>query len=155
MLGIIYAESAFAMARMMQVLNEGAEISESGVNIRGAGDECDTYSWKIGSTEDAKYIGKGNAGDFSNLERTTIEDILSRIPEDAVRRELVPEVGKVTEGFEYKWMQDGKIFRVRIHGIDASATAGSNTTNGWGVRVQKGKKIFVPCFNGIPTAWYY
>ena len=103
-----------------------------------------TYSWKIGSTEDAKYIGKGNVGDFSNLEGTTIEDILSRIPEDAVRRELVPEVGKVTEGFEYKWMQDGKTFRVRIHGIDASAPAGSNAANGWVVRVQQGKKYLSP-----------
>ena len=87
--------------------------TESRVNIRGAGNEGGTYSWKIGSTEDTKYIG--NVGDFSNLEGATIEDILSRIPEDAVCRELIPEVGKVTEGFEYKWMQDGKTLANSIH----------------------------------------
>ena len=61
---------------------------------------------------------------------------------DAVRRELIPEVGKVTEGFEYKWVQDGKTYRVRIHGADASAPAGSNVANGWVVRVQQGEKIW-------------
>lgn len=102
------------------------------------------YSWKIGSAEDAKYLGKGNVGDFSNLEGATIEEVLSRIPEEAVRRELIPEVGKVTEGFEYKWVQDGKTYRVRIHGADASAPAGSNAANGWVVRVQQGKKYLSP-----------
>ena len=102
------------------------------------------YSWKIGSAEDAKYLGKGNVGDFSNLEGATIEEVLSRIPEEAVRRELIPEVGKVTEGFEYKWVQDGKTYRVRIHGADASAPAGSNAANGWVVRVQQGKKYLDP-----------
>lgn len=120
------------------------DVGKSAAEDAGKVVESGTYSWKIGSTEDAKYIGKGNVGDFSNLEGTTIEDILSRIPEDAVRRELIPEVGKVTEGFEYKWMQDGKTFRVRIHGIDASAPAGSNAANGWVVRVQQGKKYLSP-----------
>ena len=120
------------------------DVGKSAAEDAGKIVESGTYSWKIGSTEDAKYIGKGNVGDFSNLEGTTIEDILSRIPEDAVRRELIPEVGKVTEGFEYKWMQDGKTFRVRIHGIDASAPAGSNAANGWVVRVQQGKKYLSP-----------
>ena len=52
--------------------------------------------------------------------------------------------GKVTEGFEYKWVQDGKTYRVRIHGIDESAPAGSNAANGWVVRVQKGKRYLDP-----------
>ena len=133
----------------VEVVRKTTEDSVEDVGKNAAEDagkivESGTYSWKIGSTEDAKYIGKGNVGDFSNLEGTTIEDILSRIPEDAVRRELIPEVGKVTEGFEYKWMQDGKTFRVRIHGIDASAPAGSNAANGWVVRVQQGKKYLSP-----------
>lgn len=78
------------------------------------------------------------------MEGATIEEVLSRIPEDAVRRELIPEVGKVTEGFEYKWVQDGKTYRVRIHGADASAPAGSNAANGWVIRVQQGKKYLDP-----------
>ena len=112
-----------------------AEITENNHKINGSVIEGDTYSWKIGSTEDIQYLGKGNVGDFSDLEGTTIEDILSRIPEDAIRRDLIPEVGKVTEGFEYKWTHNGKTFRVRIHGIDASAPAGSNAANGWVVRI--------------------
>lgn len=109
--------------------------------------ESGRYSWKIGSAEDAKYLGKGNFSNFSNfsnLEGATIEEVLSRIPEDAVRRELIPEIEKVTEGFEYKWVQDGKTYRVRIHGADASAPAGSNAANVWVVRVQQGKKYLDP-----------
>ena len=34
--------------------------------------------------------------------------------------------------------------QLRIHGIDASAPAGSNATNGWVVRVQQGKKYLSP-----------
>lgn len=94
--------------------------------------------------EDAKYLGKGTVGDFSNLEGARIEEVLSRIPKDAVRRELVPEVGKVTEGFEYKWIHEGKTYRVRIHGADKSAPVGSNAANGWIVRVQQGKKYLDP-----------
>ena len=142
------AEDAGKAGKGLEEAAKGAESAaeDAGKAGKTAGKvgESGTYSWKIGSTEDAKYIGKGNVGDFSNLEGTTIEDILSRIPEDAVRRELIPEVGKVTEGFEYKWMQDGKTFRVRIHGIDASAPAGSNAANGWVVRVQQGKKYLSP-----------
>ena len=142
------AEDAGKAGKGLEGAAKGAESAaeDAGKAGKTAGKvgESGTYSWKIGSTEDAKYIGKGNVGDFSNLEGTTIEDILSRIPEDAVRRELIPEVGKVTEGFEYKWMQDGKTFRVRIHGIDASAPAGSNAANGWVVRVQQGKKYLSP-----------
>lgn len=102
------------------------------------------YSWKSGYQGDLKFLGKGNVGDFSKLEGMTIEDVLSRIPKDATRRELTPQIGKVTEGFEYKWVQDGKTYRVRIHGIDESAPAGSNAANGWVVRVQKGKRYLDP-----------
>ena len=34
--------------------------------------------------------------------------------------------------------------QLRIHGIDASAPAGSNSANGWVVRVQQGKKYLSP-----------
>ena len=125
-------------------LEGAAKGAESAAEDAGKVVESGTYSWKIGSAEDAKYLGKGNIGDFSNLEGATIEEVLSRIPEDAVRRELIPEVGKVTEGFEYKWVQDGKTYRVRIHGADASAPAGSNAANGWVIRVQQGKKYLDP-----------
>ena len=38
----------------------------------------------------------------------------------------------------------GKIYRVRVHGPDASAPSGSNAANGWVVRVQQGKKYMDP-----------
>ena len=34
--------------------------------------------------------------------------------------------------------------RVRVHGPDASAPAGSNASEGWVVRVQEGKKYLDP-----------
>ncbi|MEK4171456.1 polymorphic toxin type 30 domain-containing protein [Lysinibacillus sp. FSL L8-0312] len=88
--------------------------------------------------------GTGKVGDFRNLEGTSIDEIISRIPSDASRRELKPVEGKVTEGFEYKWTQDGKTMRVRVHGPDPSAPPGSNAAKGWIVRVQEGKKYLDP-----------
>ena len=78
------------------------------------------------------------------MEGASIDEIISRIPSDASRRELKPVEGKVTEGFEYKWTQDGKTMRVRVHGPDPSAPPGSNAAKGWIVRVQEGKKYLDP-----------
>ncbi|MHC5392086.1 polymorphic toxin type 30 domain-containing protein [Listeria welshimeri] len=100
---------------------------------------------KIKKASGAGGLGSGNVGDFSNLQGTSIDDILSRIPKDANKRVLTPQPGKVTEGFEYTWKaSDGTKMTVRVHGPDASAPAGSNAANGWIVRVQKGKKYLDP-----------
>ncbi|MEI3613635.1 polymorphic toxin type 30 domain-containing protein [Pseudogracilibacillus sp. SO30301A] len=53
-------------------------------------------------------------------------------------------VGKVTEGFEYKWTEEGVTIRVRVHGPDPSAPIGSNAADNWIVRVQQGKKYLDP-----------
>ncbi len=102
------------------------------------------YSWKDGIETDRKYLGTGRVGDFSDLKGKPIEEVLTRIPSEAIRRELVPKVGKVMEGFEYKWVQNGKTYRARIHGIDASAPEGSNAAKGWILRIQEGKKYLDP-----------
>ncbi len=81
-------------------------------------------------------------GDFTNLENSTVDDILDRIPDDAILRELRPVEGGVTEGFEFKWVQDGQTYRIRVHNADSSAPVGSNAANGWVVRIKKG-------------SWYY
>ncbi|WP_243521877.1 polymorphic toxin type 30 domain-containing protein [Bacillus pseudomycoides] len=115
-------------------------VKETGEKVFGSGE-------KNGGKEasGAGKLGTGNIGDFSNIQGATIDDILSRIPKDAPKRDLSPQPGKVTEGFEYKWeAPDGSTMRVRVHGPDASAPAGSNAANGWIVRVQKGKKYFDP-----------
>ena len=80
-------------------------------------------------------------GDFSNLKGATSKEILEAIPENASSRILRPIDGKVTEGIEYKWVENGVTNRVRIHGPDASAPVGSNARDGWVVRVQKGSKF--------------
>ncbi|MBC1519024.1 hypothetical protein HB877_08765 [Listeria welshimeri] len=110
------------------------------LNVKGSGE-----SGIIKKASGAGGLGSGNVGDFSNLQGTSIDDILSRIPKDANKRVLTPQPGKVTEGFEYTWKaSDGTKMTVRVHGPDASAPAGSNAANGWIVRVQKGKKYLDP-----------
>ncbi|MBC6316528.1 hypothetical protein HCJ54_12795 [Listeria grandensis] len=104
--------------------------------------------YKKSSTKKApsldEIIGTGKVGDFSNL-KGSIEDIVSRIPKDANKRILTPQVGKVTEGFEYTWKTaEGTKMTVRVHGPDPSAPAGSNAANGWIARVQQGKKYLDP-----------
>ena len=46
-------------------------------------------------------------------------------------RELYPVQGGATEGFEFKWVQNGQTYRVRVHNVDPSAPVGSNAYNGW------------------------
>lgn len=53
-----------------------------------------------------------------------------------------PIAGGVTEGFEFKWVKDGKTYRVRVHNAEPSAPIGSNVANGWIVRVQKGTNYY-------------
>ena len=82
---------------------------------------------------------------FDNLQNATFEEILSRIPPDARQRILSPQPGKVTEGVDFTWTNsDGVKMTVRIHGLDPSAPAGSNSANGWIVRVQQGKRYLDP-----------
>ncbi len=71
-----------------------------------------------------------------------MDDILDRIPDKATLRELRPVDGGATEGFEFKWVQDGKTYRVRVHNADPSAPVGSNASNGWTVRIQRGRQYY-------------
>lgn len=118
----------------------GKQIEEKELNL----EVKNNYSWKVGYEADKNYLGNGKIGDFSNLQGKSIEEVLTRIPKNATRRELIPEAGKVTEGFEYKWITNGKTYRARIHGIDGSAPKGSNASKGWVLRIQEGKKYLDP-----------
>lgn len=66
-------------------------------------------------------------------------------------RELYPVQGGATEGFEFKWVQNGQTYRVRVHNVDPSAPVGSNAYNGWVLVSKKGKcewkrdENFSPC----------
>ena len=94
-------------------------------------------------------------GDFTDLEGSTVDEILDRIPNEAVLRELYPVQGGATEGFEFKWVQDGQTYRVRVHNADPSAPVGTNAYNGWVVRVQRGRRYFDPTINDFREAKYF
>lgn len=97
----------------------------------------------------------GKIGDFTELEGSNVDEILDRIPDEAVLRELYPVQGGATEGFEFKWVQNGQTYRVRVHNVDPSAPAGSNAYNGWVVRVQRGRRYFDPTINDFREAKYF
>jgi hypothetical protein len=82
---------------------------------------------------------------FSNIMGLSYEEIIKRIPQQATRRILIPEEGKVIEGVEYKWKNKWEshteiTIRVRLHGPDASAPHNSNAYNGWIVRIKVGNE---------------
>ena len=95
---------------------------------------------------------KSIIGDFTNLEGSTVDDILDRIPDEAILRELYPVEGGVTEGFEFRWVQDGQTYRVRVHNADPGAPAGSNAANGWVVRIRRGTQYYDYTINEFQPA---
>jgi hypothetical protein len=106
------------------------------------------------SSEYTSNTKRNRIGDFSNLEGSTINDIIDRIPDHATMRKLYPvEVG-ATEGFEFKWIQEGHTYRVRIHNADAGAPVKSNAANGWIVRVQRGKQYYDSTIHDFQPAKY-
>lgn len=90
---------------------------------------------------DHSKLGTGKVGDFSNIKGASVDDIISRIPKHAEKRVLHPVEGGAQRGFEYKWKEDGKTWRVRVHDPDPSAPAGSNASENWTVRVQRGREF--------------
>ncbi|MGX7418404.1 polymorphic toxin type 30 domain-containing protein [Carnobacterium gallinarum] len=123
---------------------KGLNLTEKELNLLNKAGYFDDVG-KLEKISGAGGLGSGNIGDFSNLQGSNVDDLLSRIPADANKRVLTPQPGKVTEGFEYTWKaSDGTKMTVRVHGPDASAPTGSNAANGWIVRVQQGKKYFDP-----------
>ena len=106
-------------------------------------------------TETSYGKSSGKIGDFTELEGSNVDEILDRIPDEAVLRELYPVQGGATEGFEFKWVQNGQTYRVRVHNVDPSAPVGSNAYNGWVVRVQCGRRYFDPTINDFREAKYF
>ena len=110
---------------------------------------------KAGAGKTSYGKSSGKIGDFTELEGSTVDEILDRIPDEAVLRELYPVQGGATEGFEFKWVQNGQTYRVRVHNVDPSAPVGSNAYNGWVVRVQRGRRYFDPTINDFREAKYF
>jgi hypothetical protein len=83
-----------------------------------------------------KGTGK-NVGDLSSISGSSVEEIISNIPETATVRRLKPVDGKSQMGLEYKWVDENGITnRLRIHDPDPTHP-GSNAANGWIARWQK------------------
>ncbi|MBF6044376.1 type IV secretion protein Rhs [Streptomyces sp. NRRL B-1677] len=72
----------------------------------------------------------------------TGRDPMSVVPDHASIRELTPDPnGGAQYGLEYKWVDsDGRTVRLRIHGPDGNAPAGSNAASGDSYRIQFGGK---------------
>nr|WP_158647538.1 polymorphic toxin type 30 domain-containing protein [Actinoplanes sp. ATCC 53533] len=70
------------------------------------------------------------------------KDPMSIVPDNASVRELTPHPnGGSQYGLEFKWTNDaGKTVRLRIHGPDGTAPAGSNSATGEAYRVQIGRQ---------------
>ena len=108
-----------------------------------------------GNSKTSYGKSSGKIGDFTELEGSTVDEILDRTPDEAVLRELYPVQGGATEGFEFKWVQNGQTYRVRVHNVDPSAPVGSNAYNGWVVRAQRGRRYFDPTINDFREAKYF
>lgn len=108
-----------------------------------------------GNSKTSYGKSSGKIGDFTELEGSTVDEILDRIPDEAVLRELYPVQGGATEGFEFKWVQNGQTYRVRVHNVDPSAPVGFNAYNGWVVRAQRGRRYFDPTINDFREAKYF
>ncbi|MGV3525064.1 MAG: polymorphic toxin type 30 domain-containing protein [Candidatus Sericytochromatia bacterium] len=81
----------------------------------------------------------GAAGfDGVPLQGMRLDEIISRIPQQADLREMRPNAS-IQEGFEYTWQdsQSQATWRVRLHGPDGSADPGSNANAGWTVRIER------------------
>ena len=132
---------------------EASKVKAGGVEGLNQVDEL-TKSRNTVVKEGAVKSGSSKVGDFKNLKGTTVDDILDRIPDDATLRELTPVKGGATEGFEFKWIQDNQTYRVRVHNIDPGAPVGSNASQGWIVRIQRGRQYYDYTIEGFQPAKY-
>lgn len=88
---------------------------------------------------------QGRIGDYSDMTWATMQDLMSRVPEDAKVRKIVPSENGSQVGFEYKWYdENGVRNRLRGHDPDPSAPANSNASNGWIFRHERGKEYYDP-----------
>lgn len=90
---------------------------------------------------DLNQLGTSSqVGDLTGLTGATPNEVLSRIPKDAVIEHWFPEPGRIEEGMEFTWKDANGTWIVRMHEADPQAPIGSNAASGWVMRVMcKGK----------------
>ena len=92
----------------------------------------------INQRVDLNQIGtSNNLKDFTGLIGATPNEVVPRIPKDAIIEHWtsIPEAAQ--RGMRFYWKDtSGKTWRLRMHGPDPTAPAGSNAARGWVLRVQ-------------------
>jgi hypothetical protein len=84
--------------------------------------------------------GQPNA--FDGVRGQSAEDAISRVPRGAERPNFDPGPTNM-DGVKFKWNNaDGSAGRMRIHGPDPAAPAGSNSAEGYVARIESGKTTF-------------
>jgi hypothetical protein len=66
--------------------------------------------------------------DFTGIEGSTVEDIISRVPSDWT---MLPQ----KQGMGVRFVDKQGVERLRLHGSSKAAPAGSNSASGWTARV--------------------
>jgi hypothetical protein len=89
---------------------------------------------------DLNLIGTSSrVGDFTNAAGISINEIVSRIPENARIESWIPVPEGAREGMKFSWKDTaGNTWRVRMHGPAPNAPVGSNAASGWILRVKCG-----------------
>lgn len=104
-------------------LNDAIDIINQGVNLNLIGTSSKVWH-------------------FTGLTGSTSNEVVSRIPEDAMIEHWTPALRGAQKGMRFHWKDaSGKSWRVRMHGPDPSAPAWSNAARGWVLRVKHSGKF--------------
>jgi len=100
---------------------------------------------------DLNLIGTSDkVQDFTGLVGASPNEIISRIPKDAMILPWKPDWGRIEVGMKFGWIDaSGRGWEVRMHGPDPEAPVGTNAASGWVLRIQRGRK-----YMDATGAWY-
>jgi hypothetical protein len=92
---------------------------------------------------DLNLIGTSSTvGDFTGLTGVTPNEVVSRIPKDAMIEHWTPNPKGAQKGMRFYWKDPSyKAWRVRMHDPDPSAPAWSNAARGWVLRIRHSGKF--------------
>ena len=160
-------EKGIEPGTVAQLVNNGADLGDIAINTQtllDGGVKVELVNgWLTNGTHlsdaiaimdqgvDLNLLGTSSqVGDFTGLEGASVNEVVSRIPEDAKIEHWTPEPNGAQEGMKFKWLDaTGKSWRLRMHGPDANPDipAESNAATGWVLRVQQGHLFMDPSGN--------
>ncbi|MDR0299533.1 MAG: hypothetical protein LBI13_05555 [Streptococcaceae bacterium] len=87
---------------------------------------------------------KAGTGDFSNIQGSTYEDAMHRVPNNANKGQFTSS-DSIKTGSKANWTSsDGTKNFMEAHSADSSAPEGSNASKGWVTRVKQGNNYLDP-----------